>query len=72
MRTPFWVAGLGFIMLAGAIASFGAGAPAVLGAPFLVAMVACGVIALVLMLRVQSQARGFARSVQQRKAPWRE
>ena len=72
MRTPFWVAGLGFVMLAGAIASFGAGAPAVLGALFLVAMVACGVIALVLMLRVQSQARAFARSVQRQKAPWQE
>jgi uncharacterized membrane-anchored protein len=63
---------LGFVMLAAAVASFAAGAPVALGAAFLVLMVACGAVALMIMLRLQSQARAWARDVkrQQQAEPW--
>jgi uncharacterized membrane-anchored protein len=59
----------GILMLAGAIASFAASAPTAVGAVFLVLMVLCGVMALVVMLRVQADARDWARSVSQAQQP---
>jgi uncharacterized membrane-anchored protein len=52
-----------FVMLAAAIASFAASAPKAVGAIFLVLMVLCGVVALVIMMRFQADARKFADTV---------
>jgi Ca2+/Na+ antiporter len=60
------------MLVAGAV-SFAAGAPAVVGAAFLVLMVVFGAAALVVMLRLQSQAQAFARQARQarpEKEPW--
>lgn len=60
-----WLIG-GVLLLAGAVASFAAGAPAI-GAVLLVLMVLCGVVALVLMMRLQSQARAWSRSMSEKQ-----
>jgi len=64
------------VMLVAGAVSFAADAPAVVGAVFLVLMVAFGVAALVVMLRLQSQAQAFACQARQArparpdKEPW--
>jgi hypothetical protein len=72
-RGTIWALSLGFVMLVAAIVSFGTGAPTVVGALFLVAMVACGVVGLVLAARGSSQLKASARAAQQQaqpKEPW--
>ncbi|HYZ57286.1 MAG TPA: hypothetical protein VE733_27800 [Streptosporangiaceae bacterium] len=73
-RTSVRVGLLGFVMLAGAVVSFAAGAPTAVGAAFLVLMVGCGLAALVMMIRLQSQARAWAADVkrQQQAEPWND
>jgi mannose/fructose/N-acetylgalactosamine-specific phosphotransferase system component IIC len=56
---------LGFVMFVAAIVSFGVNAPTVVGALFLVAMVACGVVGLVLAARGSSRLKASARAAQQ-------
>lgn len=63
---------LGFVMFVAAIVSFGLNAPTVVGALFLVAMVACGVVGLVLVARDSSRLKASARAAQQQHAQQRE
>jgi parvulin-like peptidyl-prolyl isomerase len=63
---------LGFVMFVAAIVSFGVGAPAVVGAVLLVAMVACGVVGLVLVARDSSRLKASARAARQQQAQQRE
>jgi hypothetical protein len=59
-------------MLAAAIASFGLNAPAVVGALFLVAMVACGVVYFALGAREVGRFKAATRAAQRQRAQERE
>jgi hypothetical protein len=72
LRSAYIVIGIGFVMLAAAIASFGLSAPAVVGALFLVAMVVCGVIYFALVARETGRLKATTRAAQQRRAPWQD
>ena len=72
LRSAYVVIGLGFVMLAAAIASFGLNAPIVVGALFLLAMVVCGVIYFALVARETGRLKATARAAQQRRAPWQD
>jgi hypothetical protein len=72
LRSAYVVIGLGFVMLAAAIASFGLNAPIVVGALFLLAMVACGVIYFALVARETGRLKAITRAAQQRRAPWQD
>jgi hypothetical protein len=63
---------LGFVAFVAAIVSFGVGAPTVVGAVLLVAMVACGVVGLVLVARDSSRLKASARAARQQQAQQRE
>ena len=74
LRGAYVAIGLGFVMLAAAIASFGLNAPTVAGALFLVAMVACGVIYCALVARetgrLKASARAGRRPQPREREPW--
>jgi hypothetical protein len=63
---------LGFVLFVAAIVSFGVGAPTVVGALLLVAMVACGVVGLVLVARDAGRLKASARAARQQQAQQRE
>ena len=63
---------LGFVMLVAAIVAFGVNAPTVVGALLLVAMVACGVVGLVLVARDSSRLKASANAARQQQAQQRE
>ena len=72
LRGAYVVIGLAFVMLAAAIASFGLNAPVAVGALFLVAMVACGVIYFALVARETGRLKATAHAAQRRQAQGRE
>ncbi len=72
LRSAYVAIGLGFVMLAAAIASFGLSAPIVVGALFLVAMVACGVVYFALVARETGRLKATARPAQRQRAQERE
>ena len=76
LRSAYVAIGLGFVMLAAAIASFGLNAPTVAGALFLVAMVACGVIYCALVARETGRLKANTRAAQRQRAqerdPWQD
>ena len=67
---------LGFVMFVAAIVSFGVNAPTVVGALFLVAMVACGVIYFALVARETGRLKANTRAAQRQRAqerdPWQD
>ena len=63
---------LGFVMFVAAIVAFAVNAPTVVGALLLVAMVACGVVGLVLVARDSSRLKASARAARQQQAQQRE
>jgi hypothetical protein len=72
LRRAYLAAGLGFVLLVAAIAAFGLGAPTVVGALLLLAMVACGVIYFALVARASSRFKAAARAGQPQRAPWED
>jgi hypothetical protein len=72
LRSAYITIGLGFVMLAAAIASFGLDAPTAIGALFLVAMVACGVVYFALVARETSRLKATVRAGQRQRAQERE
>ncbi|HEY1671335.1 MAG TPA: hypothetical protein VGG50_01370 [Streptosporangiaceae bacterium] len=72
LRSAYIVIGIGFVMLAAAIASFGLSAPTVVGALFLLAMVVCGVIYFALVTRETGRLKASIRAAQERRAPWQD
>jgi hypothetical protein len=72
LRSAYVAIGLAFVMLAAAIASFGLNAPVVVGALFLVAMVAFGVVYFALVARETGRLKATARAGQRPRAQERE
>ena len=76
LRAAFGAFGLGFGMLVACIVSFGLNAPTVVGALFLVAFVACGLIGFLLAMRSTSRFKAQTRAAQQQQAqgrdPWQD
>jgi hypothetical protein len=75
-RGSVWAFLLGFVMLVAALISFGLNAPTTVGALFLVAMVACGVIGFVLAARtsgrIKTTNRAAQRQAAQQREPWQD
>ena len=70
---PAYVAfGLGFVMLAACIASFGLDAPTIVGALLLVAFLACGVAGFLLTMQATNRLKAATRSAQRQQAQQRE
>jgi hypothetical protein len=76
LRPAFAAFGLGFLMLVACITSFGLNAPTVVGALFLVAFVACGVVGFLLGMRSTSRFKAQTRAAQRQQAqgrdPWQD
>ena len=75
-RGSFRAFTLGLVMLGGCLVAFGLDAPTVVGALFIVAMLACGVIGLVLAAGEANRVKAAAHAAHQQrareKAPWED
>ena len=72
LRPAYVAFGLGFVMLAACIASFGLDAPTVAGVLLLVAFLACGVAGFLFTMRATNRLKAATRSAQRQQAQQRE
>lgn len=71
-RTSIRILPFSFVLLAGSIVAFGVGAPTVVGALLLVAMLVNAVVALAFGIRDSNRMKATARAARQRGAQERE